>query len=165
MTASQRNALPWLWLSLAVIVLDQVTKLVAMSLLERYETVPVFPGFNWTLAFNFGAAFSFLNVPGGMQRWLFTGLALVISAVLVVWLSRTERRDWVGAAPLALIIGGAIGNVIDRIRLGYVIDFIDVYYGDWHWPAFNIADSAICVAAAGLIIASFRAPQTPGSKP
>ncbi len=150
------SALPWLWLSGVVIVLDQLTKWIATDNLERFESIPVFPGLNWTLLYNFGAAFSFLNVPGGAQRWLFTGLAVVISVVLLIWLSRTPRADWRTAVPLALIVGGAIGNVIDRIRLGYVIDFIDVYYSQWHWPAFNIADSAITVAAVFLVVWGFR---------
>ena len=155
-----KSALIWLVLSLVIIALDQWTKWVALSHLERFETLAVFPGLNWTLQFNYGAAFSFLNIPGGAQRWVFTAIAIVISAVLVVWLKRTPRTDWRTAAPLALIIGGAIGNLLDRLRLGYVVDFIDVYYKTWHWPAFNIADSAIFVAAVILIFFSFfQAPQ------
>ncbi len=161
---TSRSALPWLGLSALVIVLDQWTKWIAIDSLQRYESVAVFPGLNWTLLYNFGAAFSFLNVPGGAQRWLFTGLAIIISVVLLVWLGRTERSDWRTAGPLALIIGGAIGNVIDRIRLGYVIDFIDVYYKNWHWPAFNIADSAITLAAVGLVIYGFRQPNDDKTK-
>ncbi len=153
------SALPWLWLSGLILVLDQWTKWIAIDHLERYQSIAVMPGLNWTLLFNFGAAFSFLNVPGGAQRWMFTGLALVISGVLLVWIARTPRSDWRTAAPLALIVGGAIGNVIDRIRLGYVIDFIDVYYRDWHWPAFNIADSAITIAAVLLVVFGLRQPQ------
>ncbi|MFK7957619.1 MAG: signal peptidase II [Lysobacterales bacterium] len=160
-----RSALPWLGLSTVVVVLDQWTKWIAIDSLQRYESVAVVPGLNWTLLYNFGAAFSFLNVPGGAQRWLFTGLAIVISLVLLVWLHRTDRSDWRTAAPLALIVGGAIGNVIDRIRLGYVIDFIDVYYKNWHWPAFNIADSAITLAAVGLIIYGFRQPEKDPTDP
>ena len=96
-----------------------------------------------TLAHNYGAAFSFLSDAGGWQRWLFTGLALVVTVVLIVWLFRLPAKEKLTAAALGLIIGGAVGNLIDRIMNGYVVDFIDVYYLDWHWPAFNVADSAI----------------------
>ena len=152
------NALSWLLVSTVVIVLDQLSKWIALANLEPYRPIAVIDGFlNWMLAFNTGAAFSFLADSGGWQRWFFTGLAIVVSAVLVVWLARTARGDWRSAVPLALILGGAIGNVIDRIRLGHVVDFIDVYVGQHHWPAFNIADSAICVGAVGLIAFSLFA--------
>ena len=146
------NAVSWLLLSAAVIALDQVSKWWALANLQPYQPVAVIDKFlNWMLAFNTGAAFSFLADSGGWQRWFFTGLAIIVSAVLVFWLARTARRDWRNAVPLALIVGGAIGNVIDRIRFGHVVDFIDIYVGQHHWPAFNIADSAICVGAIGLI--------------
>ncbi len=146
------NAVSWLLLSAVVIVLDQASKWLALAKLEPYQPIAAIDGFlNWMLAFNPGAAFSFLADSGGWQRWFFTVLALVVSAVLVVWLARTARGDWRNAAPLALIIGGAIGNVIDRVRLGHVVDFIDVYVAQYHWPAFNIADSAICIGAVGLV--------------
>lgn len=146
------SALSWTLLSAVVVVLDQASKWLALANLQPYEPIPVIDGIlNWMLAFNTGAAFSFLADSGGWQRWFFTALAVIVSAVLVVWLARTARSDWRNAAPLALIIGGAIGNVIDRARLGHVVDFIDVFVGEHHWPAFNIADSAICVGAVGLI--------------
>lgn len=148
--------LRWLQLSAVVIVLDQLSKWLISSWLSLYETVPVLPSFNLTLAHNSGAAFSFLAGAGGWQRWFFTILALAVTAVLVVWMNRLKPAARLEAASLALIIGGAIGNVIDRILHGYVIDFLDVYYGSYHWPAFNIADSAICVGAILLIIDSFR---------
>jgi signal peptidase II len=146
------NALVWLLLSLLVIALDQATKQAALTLLQPYVPHAVIPGFlNWTLAFNPGAAFSFLAGADGWQRWLFTALAIGVSAMLAFWLARTPRADWRNAAPLALIIGGALGNLIDRLRLGHVTDFIQVYYQDWSWPAFNIADSAISVGAVMLV--------------
>jgi signal peptidase II len=149
---SQRNALPWLGLSLAAIVLDQFTKAIAIQLLEPQVPHAVIPGLlNWTLAYNTGAAFSFLADQEGWQRWLFTILAITISAVLVRWLARTPRADWRSALPLALVIGGAIGNLIDRLRIGHVTDFIQVYYQQWAFPSFNIADSAISVGAALLV--------------
>ncbi|HET7924501.1 MAG TPA: signal peptidase II [Rhodanobacteraceae bacterium] len=147
------NALIWLALSALVIVLDQITKYFAIALLEPYKAHAVVPGFlNWTLAYNAGAAFSFLHDAGGWQRWLFTVLAIAVSAVLVVWLSRTSRAEWRTAVPLALVIGGALGNLVDRVRFGHVTDFIEVYYRQWSWPAFNVADSAICVGAVLLIL-------------
>jgi signal peptidase II len=146
------NALHWLWLSSAVIVLDQLSKWWVRSGIVPGQRVPVISGFfYWTLAYNRGAAFSFLADGSGWQRWFFTILALVISAVLLVWLARTPRRDWRTALPLALIIGGALGNLIDRIASGQVTDFILVYFGHWAYPAFNLADSSICVGAVLLI--------------
>lgn len=147
------NALPWLLLSLLVIGLDQATKWWALQALQPAGVPhPVIPGFlNWTLAFNPGAAFSFLASSAGWQRWFFVGLAVVISAVLVVWLARTARRDWRTAAPVALIIGGAVGNLIDRLHASAVTDFIQVYYRQWSYPVFNVADSGITVGAVLLV--------------
>ena len=108
--------------------------------------------FNLTLVYNTGAAFSFLADAGGWQRWFFVLLAIGVSALLLVWLYRLERdQHWLAAA-LALVLGGAVGNLVDRILHGHVIDFIDLYAGGWHWPAFNVADSAITVGAVMLII-------------
>ena len=133
----------WLLLSAVVIALDWWTKGLATESLTLYRPVEITSWLNMTLAYNYGAAFSFLSDAGGWQRWLFTGLASVVTLVLIVWLLRTPAEEQVTAAALSLIIGGAIGNLIDRISLGYVVDFIDVYYESWHWPAFNLADSAI----------------------
>jgi signal peptidase II len=156
------NALPWLLLSVLVIALDQSTKHIALGSLEYLRPVAVIPGFlNWTLAFNTGAAFSFLAGESGWQRWLFTALAIGVSAVLALWLARTPRGDWRNAAPLALIIGGALGNLIDRTRFGHVTDFIEVYWHDWSFPAFNVADSAICVGAFLLILFGFAGRKAP----
>lgn len=152
MTTPKPNALSWLWLSAAVIAFDQSTKWLALSALQPYVPHAVIPGLlNWTLAFNTGAAFSFLAEADGWQRWFFAGLAVVVSAVLAMWLARTGRRDWRSALPLALVVGGALGNLIDRLRLGHVVDFIQVYWQQWAWPAFNLADSAISVGAVLLI--------------
>ena len=138
------NALSWLWLSAAVIVLDQLSKWWALHALQPMGVPhPVIPGFlNWTLAFNSGAAFSFLASGAGWQRWFFVLLALVISGVLVTWLARTPR---------ALIVGGAIGNLIDRLHAAQVTDFIHVYFRQWNYPVFNIADCGITVGAVMLI--------------
>jgi signal peptidase II len=149
----------WLWLSVLVVVADQVTKIWVSGALRPYELVPVIDGFfNLTLAFNTGAAFSFLAQGGGWQRWLLSGLAVVVTIVLVVWLTRLDRHERWTAAALSLVIGGAVGNLLDRLRLGHVVDFLDFYLGSWHWPAFNVADSAIVVGVAILLLASFRRP-------
>ena len=139
-----------------VIVLDQVSKWWMISWLSLYETVAIMPYFNLTMAHNHGAAFSFLAQAGGWQRWLFIGLAVIISVVLLVWLAKLKPTAKLEAVSLSLILGGAIGNVMDRIYYGYVIDFLDVYVGTSHWPAFNIADSAICIGAVLLILDSFK---------
>lgn len=150
------NALVWALLSLLLIVLDWLSKQWALSALVYQQSVEVVPGFwNWTLVHNTGAAFSFLANAGGWQQWLFSALAVIISAVCLVMLVRTPRADWRSALPLALIIGGALGNLIDRIRFGYVVDFVHWYWRDFHWPVFNIADSAITLAALWLIAFSF----------
>jgi len=153
---SRRN-LRWLWLSVVVIVLDQVTKQWAINLLEMHQPVAVAPFLNLTLTYNTGAAFSLLNDAGGWQRWLFAGLSVVVSIVIVVWLWRIPSGERWLACGLALVVGGALGNLWDRLAIGAVVDFIDVYYQRWHWPAFNVADSAICVGAALLIISTFKA--------
>lgn len=148
------NALPWLTLSGLVISLDAWTKVLALKHLVLHQPVPVIDGLlNWTLVYNPGAAFSFLSDASGWQRWFFAVLAVGISGLLTWWLYRIPRGDWRQAAPYALVIGGAIGNLIDRLIHGHVIDFIDFYLGARHWPAFNIADSAIVVGAIGIALA------------
>ncbi len=144
--------LKWLWLSALVIAFDQVTKYMVTDSLQLFQSIPIMPSLNLVLAHNTGAAFSFLSDAGGWQRWFFAVLAIAVSIVIVVWLKRLKKNERRLAVALSLVLGGAVGNVWDRIVHGYVIDFIDVYYGDWHWPAFNVADSAICVGAALLII-------------
>jgi signal peptidase II len=154
------NALPWLLVSVLVIALDQLSKWWALTALQPAGVPhPVIPGFlNWTLAFNTGAAFSFLAQSGGWQRWFFVGLAVVISVALMIWLARTARREWRTALPLAMVIGGALGNLIDRLHASQVTDFIQVYYRDWYYPTFNVADSGICVGAVLLILFGLRQP-------
>jgi signal peptidase II len=144
--------LKWLWLSGLVVVLDQVTKWMASHWLELHVPYPVFSWFNLTLAHNTGAAFSFLSDASGWQRWFFTILALIVSAFIVAWMRRLKLDERWTAVGLALVLGGAIGNLIDRLLYGHVIDFIQWYYDRWYWPTFNIADSAITVGAAILII-------------
>ncbi len=146
------STLRWLWLSLLIVVLDQLSKYLVTQSFQLHESVTLVEGLSLTLVHNTGAAFSFLKDAGGWQRWFFIVLTLVVGTILVVWLSRVEAsRQWLAAA-LALVLGGAAGNLIDRVMHGYVIDFIDVYYRQWHWPAFNVADSAITVGAVILVI-------------
>lgn len=148
-----------LWISAVIIGLDQVTKLIAESQLPLHQAVNVLPYFDWYLTYNKGAAFSFLADAGGWQRWFFTIASIVISAVIIVWIKKLEKNDTLTAISLCMILGGAIGNLIDRIYLGQVIDYIQVWLGTYPWPAFNIADAAISVGAAILIISSFVNPQ------
>lgn len=157
----------WLLLSVLVIVLDLWTKHIATQHLTLYRPLELTSWLNMTLAHNYGAAFSFLSDAGGWQRWLFSILATVVTGVLVVWLLRLPKAEKLTATALALIIGGAIGNLADRIRHGYVVDYIDVYYRDWHWPAFNLADSAITCGVIlllldGLILSVARKPRADG---
>ena len=148
--------LKWIWLALFVVVIDQLTKYIASNSLTMFQPVAVMPMFNWTLMHNTGAAFSFLADQSGWQRWFFAAVAVIVSIVLFVWIKRLEQHEKWQAIALALILGGAVGNVIDRLWLGYVIDFIQVYYEQWYWPAFNVADSAIVIGVGMIIIESLR---------
>jgi signal peptidase II len=147
--------LKWLWLSLLAIILDQASKLAIAGSMQLYESIEIMPFFKLTYVHNTGAAFSFLSEAGGWQRWFFAGLALAISAVIAVWLTRLKKHETLLAVALALVLGGAVGNLIDRLAYGYVIDFLDVYYDTWHWPAFNIADSAITLGVMLMLAESF----------
>jgi signal peptidase II len=147
--------LKWLWLALLAVLLDQGSKLAVDASMHLYESIPVMPYFNLTYVHNTGAAFSFLSEAGGWQRWFFSGLALTISAGITVWLAKLQKHETLLAAALSLILGGAIGNLIDRVAYGYVIDFIDVYYGNSHFPAFNIADAAINLGVFLMLAESF----------
>ena len=147
----KKTGLIWIWVTVLVVVLDRVSKMLASSLLPSDHVVHVFPSFNLTLAHNTGAAFSFLAGAGGWQGVLFGGIAVLISLLIVVWLWRSPRRRVLLGIALALVLGGALGNLWDRVSYGYVIDFLDFYFGQWHFAAFNVADSAICIGAALLI--------------
>jgi signal peptidase II len=154
-----RSGIVWLLLSAFVIGLDQLTKMIVIDALQPAVPHPVIPGFlNWTLAFNTGAAFSFLADQPGWQRWVFTVIAIVVASILIAWLRRTPRTEWRTALPLAFVIGGALGNLIDRVRFGHVTDFIQVYYQQWAFPSFNIADSAISIGAVLLVFFGLFAP-------
>ena len=150
--------LRWLWLSALVMALDQATKQVAMHQLVEGQVHEVLPGFNFTLVYNPGAAFSFLGEAGGWQRWVLSLIGLAVSVVLVVLLRAAKPCPRGLAAGYTLVLGGALGNVVDRVYLGAVVDFVDLYHGAFHWPAFNVADSAICAGAFLLALYAFRRP-------
>ena len=147
----------WLWylLSAGVVVLDHATKWLASHSLEYARPVPLLPVLDLTLLHNRGAAFSFLSEAGGWQRWLFAALALGVSAWLALWIRRLPPgKGWL-ALGLSLVLGGALGNLIDRVLLGYVVDFISVHWNAHYFPAFNVADSAITIGAGLLLLDAF----------
>lgn len=154
-----------IWLSILVVVLDQTTKYLAETLLIVHQPVPVLSWFNLMLTYNTGAAFSFLADASGWQRWFFLGLGSVASLGLVIWLMRLKSEEKGLTIALALILGGAVGNLIDRAWLGHVIDFIQLYYDHWYWPAFNIADSAITLGAGLLVVDSLWLRNASSSQP
>ena len=144
-----------LWLSALVIALDQATKFLVLATFDDYQVVEVLPVFNLTLVYNTGAAFSFLSDAGGWQRWFFVAVAAIVTVVMVVWLAVLRAHERVTGIGLALVVGGAVGNVIDRVWLGKVIDFLQLYWQQWYWPTFNLADSAITVGVALLLFDAF----------
>lgn len=147
-----QTGLRWLWIAIFVIAIDFFTKVWVQNHLMLYGVIPVTSFFNITLAHNKGAAFSFLNNAAGWQIWLFGSIAFLVSLGILIWLYRiSSKQVWLAIA-LSLILGGAIGNLLDRIQYGHVIDFLDFYVGQWHWPTFNMADSAVCVGALMLLI-------------
>jgi signal peptidase II len=147
----------WLWIAALIIVLDQLSKLWIQGSMELYESIEILPVLNIYHTFNPGAAWSFLAHADGWQRWLFSGLAIGVSAALVIWLRRLAlARHALLIAGLTLIVGGAIGNLIDRLYLGHVVDFILVHWGNSYFPAFNVADSAISVGASLVVLDSLR---------
>ena len=152
--------LNWIWLSVAVLALDQITKRLIDGSMQLYQSIELIPFLQLTYLRNEGAAFSFLADAGGWQRWFFIGIALVASVLICRWLIRLEKTQRWEAAAWALILGGALGNITDRILYGYVIDFIDVYYSRWHFPPFNVADSAVTVGVAILLLDTVRVRQS-----
>lgn len=157
-TLSNERTKLWLWygIALLVVVLDQITKEMATALLEYNSPITVLPVMDWRLLHNPGAAWSFLSDAGGWQRWFFIALSSVVSVVIAVWIARLPRVQWLLAVALSLILGGAIGNLIDRVRFGYVVDFISFHWFNGpHFPAFNIADAGITVGAGLLILDMF----------
>ena len=154
-SSNNNSLLPWLGISLIVLLLDQLSKITILKLFHYGESRPVTGFFNLVLVYNKGAAFSFLAAESGWQRHLFTAIGIA-AAIYIIYLLRKHAGQRMFCWALALILGGAIGNVIDRIVYGHVIDFLDVFVGNWHWPAFNIADSAICVGAVLFVLDELR---------
>jgi signal peptidase II len=137
-------------------VIDQLSKYWVVDRLELYQSIEIFSFFNFTYVQNPGAAFSFLADQAGWQRWFFTAIASIASIVFIYWLAKTPKEQTYLGVAFALMLSGALGNLIDRVLFGYVIDFIDIYLGTYRWPAFNIADSVIFIGAALMIIDSFK---------
>ena len=148
----KKSPLKWLWLTVLVIVLDQASKLLVDHTMDLFESIPLIPLFQLTYVRNTGAAFSLLAHAGGWQRWFFIVLSLVASVGISYWINKLPKDRHLEASAWALVLGGALGNLIDRIAYGYVIDFLDAYYQQWHFPAFNVADSAITVGVGMLLI-------------
>jgi signal peptidase II len=146
----------FLWLSLLVLVVDQYTKALVLKNIELYQAIQISPFFNLTHVYNYGAAFSFLHDAGGWQRWFFTIVALAVSALVLWWLKQITKEQIILPLAFSLIIGGAIGNAYDRLVYGYVVDFLVLYYQDWYWPAFNVADTAIFIGAVLMIVDMFK---------
>jgi len=150
------TGLCWLWVTVIILLLDRTTKYFAQKYLLAYYALPILPSFNLTLSFNKGAAFSFLNSAAGWQVWFFGCIAAIVSVGLIIALSRISSRNRLLCIALSLIVGGALGNLWDRITYGYVIDFIQLYLSDYYWPTFNIADSAICLGAMLLLLNALK---------
>jgi signal peptidase II len=150
---NEPNGWRWLPLTLGLILLDQFTKLLIVDRFEYAERLTLLPVLDLTLVFNTGAAFSFLASAGGWQRWFFASLAIVVGIAIAIWMRRLKARtQWMLCCALSMILAGAIGNVIDRIRLGHVIDFVLVHWNESYFPAFNVADAAISVGAGLLLL-------------
>ena len=148
---AQKSGLVWLWLSLLLLVVDYATKTLVVKTMNLRDSIDILPFFNLTYVHNEGAAFSFLSDAGGWQRWFLSFIAISISALLIWWLKRLPATNKILCSAYSLVLAGALGNLYDRISYGYVIDFLHVHYNNWHFPAFNIADSAICIGAVLLL--------------
>jgi signal peptidase II len=160
----QKSGLIWLVLSLLLFAVDYITKAVVVANMKLYESIEILPIFNFTYMHNYGAAFSFLSDAGGWQRWFFSSIAVVISLLLTYWLKKLPAKNWVLCGAYAMVIGGAIGNLVDRLVHGYVVDFLHFYYQDWHYPAFNVADIAIVCGAGLLLLDAFTGEGADGSQ-
>ena len=142
----------WLTFSVVIVILDLITKFYAVQFLVLHEPKYIYDGLNFTLIYNTGAAFSFLSDAGGWQRWFFVGISWLLSIIIIVWMYNILTKSRCLLFALSFILGGALGNLWDRLTLGYVVDFIEVYYENFYWPAFNIADSSITIGAILLIL-------------
>ncbi len=154
----RETGLRWLWLTLICLIADQITKQLVVGSMDLYQSINISPFFSITYVRNLGAAFSFLADQGGWQRWFFCGVAAIASIVFVYWLAKTPKSNRYLCIAFALMLSGALGNLVDRLLFGYVIDFLDFYIRDKHWPAFNIADSMIFIGAFLMILDSFKKP-------
>jgi len=164
MTEKNTTGLRWLWLSAVIFIIDQLTKYWTVQVLDLHESYQILSFFNFTYARNYGAAFSFLGDAGGWQKYLFTAIAFAVSAYLIYLLKRNSSTQRCMNIAFALILSGAIGNVTDRLLFGYVIDFLDFDLGFYRWPTFNIADIAIFIGAALIILDSFLAAENDNHK-
>lgn len=155
----KQSGIRWLLLAVLVFIIDIGSKFLVMNTMDYGwpNRIEILPFFNLLYVHNYGAAFSFLNDAGGWQRWLFAAIALGVSGLLAFWMRRTPLQNRLANSAYALIIGGALGNLFDRLYHGFVVDFLDFYAGTYHWPAFNIADTAICIGAALIILEGFMA--------
>lgn len=155
----KQSGVRWLWLAALVFIIDIGSKLLVMNTMEYGwpNRIELLPFFNLLYVHNYGAAFSFLSDAGGWQRWLFTAIALGVCGLLVYWMRRSPASHKLANSAYAMIIGGALGNLFDRLYHGFVVDFLDFYVGNHHWPAFNIADTAICIGAGLIILEGFLA--------
>lgn len=147
-----KTAWPWIFVSLLIVFFDQLTKYYFLTHFTEQTVVRIFPFLNFILRFNPGAAFSFLGSQSGWQIYLLAGISIFVAMILIIWLCRLSRREWWIAVPVSFVLGGAIGNLIDRMRFGLVTDFIDFHIGNWHYATFNVADSFVCIGAAWLIM-------------
>ena len=159
------SGLRWYWLVVLVFLADQLSKQWVLANFDLYETVKLMPMFNFTYVRNYGAAFSFLSDAGGWQRWFFTFIAVGFSTVLTIWLRKQSSQLWRLNVAYTLVIGGALGNLVDRLMHGFVVDFLDFYWETSHYPAFNIADSAICIGAVLIIWDSFTSGNVSKAEP
>ncbi|RHW75546.1 signal peptidase II [Colwellia sp. RSH04] len=150
------TGLKWIWLTIICLLLDQISKQWVANTFDLYESVNLLPFFSFTYVHNPGAAFSFLADQGGWQRWFFTAIAVVACIIFTVWLAKTPKQQVLLSLALSLMLSGALGNLIDRVLFGYVIDFLDFHWASYRFPAFNLADSAIFLGAALMIIDSFK---------
>ncbi|NOI64785.1 signal peptidase II [Vibrio sp. 99-8-1] len=154
----QQSGVRWLWLATLVFIADIGIKYLVMNRMGFGwdNRIEILPFFNFLYVHNYGAAFSFLSEQGGWQRWFFSAIAFIVCGMLVYWMSKLPAKEKWNNIAYALIIGGAIGNVYDRLVHGFVVDYLDFFWGNYHWPAFNLADSAICIGAAMIILDGFR---------
>lgn len=148
----KKNASCWIFLSVFIIALDQFTKYLVLCYITRHTVIRIFPFLNLILRFNSGASFSFLSNVSGWQIYLLSTVSITVSVILIVWLCYLKRSEWMTALPVSLVLGGAIGNLIDRVRYGFVTDFVDFHIGHWHFATFNVADSAVSIGATWLVL-------------